>query len=142
MDGSPILPTVWPLAWITCFLFWCLMASVQGNQTCSPPEPLLVQECRGRLQLPQAPCKHVDPSSAPPGLPPLVFVDQSSGGRPPTVVLSPNASGRVQSNSYLFIFRRRRPEKCGSTPHPGQRASLFAPPAIPSRCLCAPSHGS
>ena len=88
--------------------------------------PCLSRSAEAACNSSKHPCKNVDPSSAPPGLPPLVFVDQSSGGRPPMVVFSPNASGRVQSNSYLFIFMRRRPEQCGSTPHPGQSASLFA----------------
>ena len=53
--GSPILPTVWPLAWITRFLFWWSLAIVQCRPTGAPPEPLPVHECRGRLQIPQTP---------------------------------------------------------------------------------------
>ena len=84
--GSPILPTVRALAWITRFLLWWLLAILQCRPTWAPPEPLPVQECRGRLQIP--PNTHAKvppvPSSGPPGLPPLVFADQSSGWRPPT----------------------------------------------------------
>ena len=53
--GSPILPIVWPLAWITRFLFWWSLAVVQCRPTWAPPEPLPVQECRGRLQISQTP---------------------------------------------------------------------------------------
>ena len=53
--GSPILPIVWPLSWIALFLFWWLLANVQCRPTWAPPEPLPVQKCRGRLQIPQTP---------------------------------------------------------------------------------------
>ena len=77
----------------------------------------------------QAPMQNVDTSSAPPGLPPLVFVDQSSGGRPPTVVFSPNASGRVQSNSYLFFFQATSTGEVWFNPTPWPKCFALRPPS-------------
>ena len=113
--GSPILPTVWPLAWIALFLFWWSLAIVQCRPTWAPPEPLPVQKCRGRLQIPQTP----------PGLPPLVFADQSSGWCPPTTP-RPNPPRRMGREDNCFA------SGSASLGTPLRRA--FAVSQMPSSC--------
>ena len=104
--------------------------------------PCLSRSAEAACNSHKHPCKNVGPSSAPPGLPPLVFVDQSSGGRPPWLSSHPMRLGGY-NRTVICSFSGDVDRSNVVQPHTLAKVLRSSPlPAIPSGCLCAPSHGS